>query len=163
MRGIEPIIAAVLVIAISIAGIAIVLQYSQPSVTRLSDISVYNQAKDVMKQIDNNFGYVIIEGEGSTRVLHLSIGGGYYMIDNVTDSLKFSMDTSSNLIGDGVSNIEGNLNITGKIGKILITRSYPTVDITTGASFSSGNRNIIIRNEGFDSLEQKQLISVTVS
>jgi hypothetical protein len=163
MRGVEPIIAAVLVIAISIAGIAIVLQYSQPSVTRLSDISVYNQAKDVMKQIDNNFGYVIIEGEGSTRVLHLSIGGGYYQIDNVTDSLKFSMDTSSNLIGEGVSNLEGNLNITGERGKILITRAYPTVDITVGGSFSSGNRNIIIRNEGYDTLTQRQLVSVTVS
>jgi hypothetical protein len=73
------------------------------------------------------------------------------------------MDTSSNLVGEGVSKIENNLNITGERGKVLITRVYPTVNITGGGSFSTGNRNIVIRNDGYDDLNGKQLISVSIS
>jgi hypothetical protein len=162
MKGVEPIIAAVLVILISVAGIVMVLEYSRPTVSRMSDISLFNQAKDVMTQIDNNFGYVIIEGEGSTRVLHLSIGGGNYVVDAGENSIDFSMDSSSNIIGQGVSKIEDGINVTGERGKIMMAKIYPTVDIVGGGSFTAGSRNMVIRNEGYDDVSGKQQISVEI-
>jgi hypothetical protein len=162
MKGVEPIVAAVLVIAISLAGIMIVLQYSQPSVSRLSDISLFNQGKEIIKQIDDNFGYVIQEGEGSTRALHLSIGGGQYLVDNSSDSIIFSMDDPSGIVGNGVSRMEGNINITGIGGKITIVRAYPTVNIIGGGSFGAGSRNIVIRNGGYDAATSRQRIAVNV-
>ena len=53
MKGVEPLIAAIFIIIISIAGIAIVLESSQPSVQRLQEISLLEEAKKILTQIDN--------------------------------------------------------------------------------------------------------------
>jgi hypothetical protein len=161
MRGVEPIIAAVLVIAISVAGIAIVLQFSQPSITRLNDISLFNEGKSVLSQIDMSVQSIVQEGEGSTRVLHLSISEGSYRIGN--NSVIFYMGGNSNLVGNGVSKTEGNLNIFGGTDRITITLQYSSIDIQGTASFTKGSRNLIIRNNGYDGLSGKQNVSISVS
>jgi FlaG/FlaF family flagellin (archaellin) len=163
MKGVEPIIAVVLIIAISIAGVVFVFNYTRPSVSKMSDINVFNQAKSVLKQIDSNLVNVLEEGEGSTRVLHLSIGGGNYLIDGVSDSLNFSMESSSDLVGEGVSSTDGNLDIRGEKNKVFIIRVYTTVNITSDGSFSAGNHNIVIRNDGYDDLNGEQMISVGIA
>ena len=95
MKGVEPLIAAVFIIIISIAGIAIVLESSQPSVSRLQEISLLEEAKKILTQIDNALRTVGEEGEGSTRVLQLSVSGGNYVIDTDKDVVTFSMNSKS--------------------------------------------------------------------
>ena len=160
MRGVEPIIAAVLVIAISVAGISIVLQFSQPSITRLNDISLFNEGKSVLSQIDSSVQSVVQEGEGSTRVLRLIISDGTYRIGN--GSVIFYMGGNSNLVGNGISKTEGNINIAGSSDRITVTLQYSSIEIEGNSGFTKGSRNLIIRNNGYDGLSGKQNVTISI-
>lgn len=161
MKGIEPIIAAVLVIMISIVGIVIVLETSQPSVDRMGEIAILNEAKDVMKQIDNAVNSVSQEDEGSTRILDIAVSGGDYLIDAGNEAIVFSMDSRAQIVGIGVSNAEGPFVVKGEKNKVLIELSYPNVDINTEERFGRGYHNLIISNVGYDFAEEKQKINIS--
>jgi len=162
MKGVEPLIAAVFIIIISITGIAIVLESSQPSIGRLKEISLLEEAKKILTQVDNAARSVGEEGEGSTRVLQLSVSDGNYAIDTDKDAVTFSMDSKSQVIGRGVSKIEGNVNMYGELNRVLMNISYSTVNITGGGSFGRGIHSLIIRNDGYDVVNQKQIISISL-
>ncbi len=162
MKGVEPLIAAIFIIIISITGIAIVLESSQPSVSRLQEISLLEEAKKILTQIDNSVRTVGEEGEGSTRVLQLSVSDGNYMIDIDKDSVSFSMNSKSQVVGRGVTQVEGNVRIYGGLNQILMNVSYSTVNITGGGSFGRGFHSLIIRNDGYDAVNQKQIISISL-
>jgi hypothetical protein len=162
MKGVEPLIAAVFIIIISITGIAIVLESSQPSVSRLQEISLLEEAKKILTQIDNAVRTVGEEGEGSTRVLQLSVSDGNYVIDTDKDVITFSMDSKSQVVGRDVTQVEGNVNIYGELNQILMNVSYSTINITGGGSFGRGIHSLIIRNDGYDVVNQKQIISISL-
>jgi hypothetical protein len=163
MKGVEPLIAAVFIIIISITGIAIVLESSQPSIGRLKEISLLEEAKKILTQVDNAVKSVGEEGEGSTRVLQLSVSDGNYVIDTDKDAVTFSMDSKSQVVGRGVSKIEGNVNMYGELNRVLMNISYSTVNITGGGSFGRGIHSLIIRNDGYDVVNQKQIISISLA
>ena len=161
MKGVEPLIAAVLIILISVVGAVIVLQYTQPSVDRLKEISLFEESKKILTQIDNAVRTVNEEGEGSTRVLQLSVSGGNYLIDTNNDTVVFSMNSMSQVVGIGISKSEGNVNMFGESNKVLLNISYTSINVTGGGSFSNGYHVLIIRNEGYDYTNNKQIISIT--
>jgi hypothetical protein len=161
MKGVEPIIAAVLIIAISVAGIAIVLEYGRNSVSRLNEMSLYNEAKGVLDQTEDAINSVASEGEGSTRVLRLSISGGEYVVSSASDAITFTMESKSQLVGNGVTKNEDELEITGQRQTVVMKASYPELDIISDYSFGAGHRTIVVRNEGYDQASGKQSISVS--
>ena len=161
MKGIEPIIAAVLVIMISVVGIVIVLESSQVSVERMSEISVFNEAKDLMRILDNAINSVSQEDEGSTRIVEIAISDGNYFVDAENDIIFFSMDSRAQIVGVDVSSTEGNLVIRGEDRKVLVELSYPSIDISNDERFGRGYHTLVIRNAGYDVLEEKQKINIT--
>ncbi|OGI11728.1 hypothetical protein A3K64_00345 [Candidatus Micrarchaeota archaeon RBG_16_36_9] len=161
MKGVEPLIAAIFIIMISIAGAIIVLQSSQPSVDRLKEISLFEESKKVLTQIDNAVRTVSEEGEGSTRVLQLSVSGGSYFVDTDRDAVVFSMDSRSQIVGIGVSNSEGNVNMFGEQNQVLLNISYSNINVTGGGNFGKGYHSLIIRNNGYDAVSGKQIISIS--
>jgi hypothetical protein len=162
MKGVEPLIAAVFIIIISIAGIAIVLESSQPSIGRLKEISLLEEAKKILTQVDNAVRSVGEEGEGSTRVLQLSVSDGSYFIDTDKDAVIFYMDSRSQIVGIGVSKTEENINMLGGKNSVFLNVSYSNINITGGGRFGKGYHSIIIRNNGYDFVNEKQLISITL-
>ncbi len=163
MKGVEPIIAAILIIMISIAGIIIVLEASQGSVGKLTEIGLFEEAKKILTSIDDAVRSVSQEGEGSSRILHLSVSGGKYYIDVDSDIVNFSMESRSQIVGIGVAKTEGYINVLGEEGRVLLSVSYTNVNITGGGSFGKGYRNLAIRNEGYDVANQKQMVSIQLS
>lgn len=161
MKGVEPLIAAIFIMLISIAGIVIVLESSQPSVDRLKEISLFDESKKILSQIDDAVRTVSEEGEGSTRVLQLSVSGGNYFIDTEKDAVVFSMDSRSQIVGVGVSTSEGNVNMFGEPGQVLLNISYSSINVTGGGSFGKGYHSLIIRNNGYDPVSGKQVVSIT--
>lgn len=161
MRGVDALIATVFIILISIVGIAIVLESSQPSVGRLQEISLFDEAKNILAQIDNAVRDVSQEGEGSTRVLQISVSGGSYFIDTDKDAVIFSMDSRSQIVGVGVSKTEGNINMFGELNKVFLNISYSNINVTDGGRFGRGYHSLTIRNNGYDSINQKQIISIS--
>ncbi len=162
MKGIEPLIAAVFIILISVIGIVLVLEFSQPSIGKLEEISLFKEAKDILTQIDNTVRDVAQQGEGSARVLTISVGGGNYFIDTDKEAVIFSMESKSQIIGVGISKTEGNINMFGELNTVLLNISYSIINITEGGSFGKGYHSLIIRNNGYDIVNQKQIISVSL-
>jgi len=160
MKGIEPLIAAILIIAISLTAIVIVLQYSTLPTNRAKELLLLQEGKKNMNLIDSSIKQVVQEGNGSTRSLTLSITDGSYLINATNDTILFSMLSTAQVIGVGVSSIENNINITGYQGKVILMLNYSTIDITDGGSFGIGTFTIIIKNNGLNQTSGKQLISV---
>lgn len=162
MKGIHPLIAAVLVIAISVSAIITVFYLGTPATSRTKEILLLQEGKNNLISIDGYVRDVSQQGEGSTRSLSLSITDGNYLIDTDRETITFLMESKEQIIGVGVSKIEDNINITGELGKIYLNLSYANIDIVDGGSFGKGTRTLIIKNNGYNSTIQKQIISIKV-
>jgi hypothetical protein len=162
MKGIDQIIAVVLIILISIVGMGIVLEYSSPSVNRLREINLFQESQRVLTEIDNAVKDVSQQGEGAARVLQLSISGGEYLIDTEKDSVVYSMESRAQLIGIGISKSQGSINMYGELNEVLLNISYLSIDVTGGGRFGSGYHTLTIRNNGYNQTTQKQIIGISI-
>lgn len=160
MKGVDVIIATILVIAISIAGITLVLYLGSPALGRLQEINLFQEGFNTLIKIDDSVRDVTQEGEGSTRVLKLSISGGEYTIDVEKEAVLFSMRTDAQIIGIGVSKTEDNINMLGAPHMLYLNLSYNNTDITGGDRFGKGQHTIYIRNMGYNSTAEKQIIRI---
>ncbi len=161
MKGIDALIASVLIIAITIAAIAIALQLSNSSTDKMKEIMLMQEGKDNLVTIDNSVKDVLTEGEGSTRALRLTVSGGSYVIDD--DSVSFVMETMSQIVGVGVSKVESGVNITGSEGVISLMISYDDLVIAGGGDFGRGQRTVTVRNDGFNATSGKQIVHVSAA
>jgi len=163
MKGVDVIIASVLVLIISIAAIFISLQLGGPSTQRAKEILLMQEGENTLTLIDNAVKNVLSEGEGSTRVLKLSLSGGSYKIDNATNSITFSMDSTSQIIAEGVSKVENDINFTGEPGAVYLNLSLDELKITNEEEFGRGYHTLTIRNNGYNETTQKQMIYISLA
>jgi hypothetical protein len=160
MKGLSPIIAGTIVIAIAITAMYLVLNLGTPGTDRLKEMLIMQEAKDTLKSIDNAVKSVSEEGQGSTRNLRITVTGGYYSIDTESEAVLFSMDSFSQIIGIGVSKTEDGINMMGEPGKVCLNITYDNYNITDGTEFGEGTYSLIIRNDGY--VNQKQIVSISV-
>ena len=163
MKGLQPLVAMVLLIAISFAAISIVFQIGNPIIDRSNEVLLYQDAQNNLQTIDTAVKDVMFQGEGARRNLRLSTIGGSYSIDENLDQIIFIMDSPSQIYAEGLSNVTDGINITGSLGKITMIISYDNVDIQNNARFNGGNWNIVLSNEGYNTVSGKTELSVTVS
>lgn len=160
MKGLSPLIASVIVIAIAISAMYLVLNIGTPGTDRLKEMLVMQEAKDTLTSIDNAVMSVSSEGQGSTRNIRITVTGGYYSVDTENEAILFSMDSFAQIIGVGVSKTDDNINIRGEPGKVYLNITYDNFNITNGTEFGQGTYSLIIRNEGY--ANQKQIVSISV-
>ncbi|MBR9682445.1 MAG: hypothetical protein GOV02_02110 [Candidatus Aenigmarchaeota archaeon] len=163
MKGLNPLVATVLIIAISLAAISLTFQVGNPIVDRSEEILLFQDAKNNLQTIDTAIKDVVFQGEGAKRNLRLSTFGGNYRIDDASDKIIFVMDSKSQIYSAGLSNITDGINITGSVGEITMIISYDDVDILDTAAFDGGNWNVIVSNDGYNSVSGKTELSMTVS
>ena len=161
MKAISEILAAVLVILISMVCVALVLEFSSPSLGRLKEVSLFQEGQKILTDINNAVRAVTQEGSGSTRVLQLSISGGEYFIDTENNAVIFSMESRAQIIGIGLSKTEGGINMYGELNMVYLNISYNNIDVTGNETFGKGYHNLIIRNNGYNQTSNKQIISIT--
>jgi hypothetical protein len=163
MKGVDALIASVLIIIISITAIFLALQLGGPSTQKTEEILLMQEGKNTLVSIDNAVKNVLSEGEGSTRVLRFSVTGGYYKVDNATNSVTFSMESRAQIIAEGVSKIEDGINFTGKGGMVYLNLSYDSIMVTGEGEFGRGYHTLTIRNNGYNSTTQKQMIYISLT
>jgi len=161
MKGVDALIASVLILIISVTAIFLALQLGTPSTQRAKEILLMQEGKNNLVAIDDAVKNVLTEGEGSVRVLRLSISGGNYKIDNTTNSVLFSMESRSQIIAEGVSKTEDGINFTGTAGIIYLKLSYENIQITNEEELGTGHRTLTIRNNGYNDTTQKQMIYIS--
>jgi len=162
MKGVTIIIASAIVIAISITAAYLVLNLGSPGSDRLKEMMLMQEAKDTLRSIDSAVRSVSGEGQGSTRSLKLTITGGYYTVDAENETVVFVMDSFAQIIGIGVSKTEDGINMRGDPGKVCLNLTYTNFDITGGTEFGKGTHSLIVRNDGYDDINQKQIVSISV-
>lgn len=90
MKGVSVLIASVLVIAISLAGITIVMTYGMPVLDKNKEALLIAESERNLETIDNAIKNVALEGVNSSRVLDISVTSGTYTVKNYI--LSFSCD-----------------------------------------------------------------------
>ena len=161
MKGISVLVGATLIIVITISAIFIALNSGQPAVDRTREILVMQEGKGVLLDFDNAIKSVLSQGNMSARHLQFRIIEGFLVVDEDNDIISFSMESKAQIVGDGVSKIEEGINVTGGTGIIYLNLSYTNVDIINSFELGKGNREVTIRNEGYDQVIEKQIISIT--
>lgn len=161
MRGIDPLIGTVLVIAITIAAITIVLNAGLPATEKTKEIMIFDELKSNMILLSSKINEVALQGEGSSSRLNLIINGGQYNISS--DGIRAVMDSKYQIVGVNASYVEGDIAVSGEAGKVALAKSYSGINIVGGGAFGRGNYNINIKNERYDSGLGKQIINVTIS
>jgi hypothetical protein len=149
MRGVHPLVAAVLVIAISISAIALVLAIGAPAIQRGREALLLAEAKSNMAALDAAVREVIYGGEGSARVLSLDVSAGVWQIKADTDVVTFEMVSVTGLLEPGLAKVEDNLNITATERAIVLTLSWAAADIISDLRLAAGRHRLIIRNVGW--------------
>jgi len=162
MKGVSVIIAAIIVIIISLTAIFLALQLGNPGIDRAKEILLMQEGKNTLTSIDNAVKSVSEEGQGSTRVLKISVTGGYYLIDTNEEAVIFSMDSFSQIIAVGVSKTEDGINMMGEPSKVSLNLSYGNFNVTGGGGFGRGTHTLIIRNDGYDVVNQKQIVYISL-
>jgi len=163
VKGVDALIASVLIIIISIAAIFLALQLGGPSTQKAKEVLLMQEGKNTLSSIDNAVKNVLTEGEGSVRVLRFSVTGGYYKIENLTNFIIFSMDSKGQIIAEGVSKIEDGINFTGELEMIYLNLSYDNIQFTGDTEFGRGYHTLTIRNNGYNDTTQKQMIYISLT
>lgn len=159
MRGVSPIVGAVLIIAITISAIFLAFNMGGPAVDRAKEVLVMQEGKSILLDVKNSVNSVLTEGNMSTRLLEFRIIDGNLKIDEDNNAVTFSMNTQTQIIGVGISKVEDDINITGSTGLIQLNLTFDNVDVIGSLDMGKGTRKLTIRNEGYDSILQKQTIS----
>ena len=163
MKGIHPLLAAMLLVVITLAAISIVFDVGSPLIGRSKEILVFEEAKNNLISMDNSINSVSYQGEGAARLLKITVTDGEYTVDADSDEISFIMKSPNQVYGVGVSNITDNINITGLTGEIMMTISFDKVDILSGGIFGSGDWTVGMSNAGYDPISDKQEIDVVIS
>ncbi len=163
MKGLQPLVAMVLLIAISFLAISLVFQIGNPIIDRSKEILLYQDAQNNLLTIDTAVKDVVFQGEGARRSLRLSTIGGSYFVDKDSDEIIFRMDSPSQIYAEGLSNVTDGINVTGTLREITMIISYSDVDIQDSIRFNGGNWNIVVSNEGYNAVLGKTELSMTVS
>lgn len=149
-KGISPFIAFVLVVAISIAGMVLVLRIGRPLLEKTEDFSKLSEAKDTMNQINSAIKEVSYEGNGSSRKLSVMISGGEYRVSDSSNSITYEMESKHELFSPGLSKKEGDMYVEFYSNYTLkLILNSTNVNITNNERWARGHYSLVIKNEGY--------------
>ncbi len=143
MKGISSIIAAVMIIAISVSAVAIALSVGSPAIEKSKEILILNQGKENLKVIDETINQVLQEGDGSSRKIGLTVTGGSYSISGNT--VRFTMETKQQIIASGIAGSDDIVFVEASDGMINAYIDYP-FDFVGEKTIEKGVHDLVIAN-----------------
>ena len=108
-KGISPLLAGTLYIAIAMFVIALVLTMAMPFFQKLRDKAAFENAKQMMNNINSALREVVAEGRGSTRLVSVNVRRGVLIVDNESNTIEFRMRTEAPLVARSTMVREGDL------------------------------------------------------
>jgi len=148
-------ISAVLYMALGIILLTLILAAGLPVIKKIKDKNTALQTKDLMFQLDKSIKAVYTQGPGSQRPITLEVRRGLLTIDEVTDTIIWTFETSVLLSEPAIPIQEGNLLIlTQETGveenyQTTFTLDYESIlDISSSLADISGTNRLMITNTG---------------
>lgn len=166
-------VSAVLYTGIGIVAITLILGAAVPLIESLKDKNTVTDTKNLIYVLDKNIREVANEGPGSQRELNPFIitKGNFYIDDENTDSINWSLKTKAFIIDNGANIKEGYLDIasaeTNIEGENLVTLGtyYANLDIKLNTDLQNpflGTYSILVKNTGVQAENGKLIIDVNV-
>ncbi len=159
-KGLSPFFSLILVVAISLAGIVLVLRVATPFVEKTEDYSRFSEAKDLMNQINSAVKEVSAEGNGSSRKIQATISGGEYRVSASEDAITYEMETRHDLFSSGLSRSEGDLYVEFYNSTLMLILNSTAMNLTNDERWSRGFYEILVRSGGFSG--GNNMVSVAV-
>lgn len=119
-KGTSSLLAAIVVLAIVIAGIAMVLRIGMPAIQRARENSLISEAKSNLQLLRRKVESVQYNEKGFSQRIVLSVSSGQYLVKPEKNKIYFSAELTSDLLPAGVCKKTGQLRIkTFGIGRRL--------------------------------------------
>jgi len=155
-------VSAVLYLVLGIVAISLILAAIIPVVNRMKDRNIFAQTKDLMFTLDETIRTVASEGPGSQRELApFTVSAVYLFINDTSDNIIWTMETSAVIAEPNTQIQEGALNITLQDTKIKgryiikLLLPYNNIDLAISSSIAnpiSGKYSLIVKHAGFNPL-----------
>lgn len=103
MKGLNPLVSMVLVIAFGFAAMSIILTFVNPMLDKAKDSGIVNEATQNMQLLDSVIKAVGSEARGSKRTVHIKITEGVLRSDIGKEWLYLDYDPKTRTVLDGFS------------------------------------------------------------
>lgn len=112
LKGVAPLLAGAIYVAITIAVVTIIVQVGNPAVKDIQDSIAIDQAKEMLANLDRTIREVAAEGKGSTRVVPIEFKRGKLVVDESSNQIFYELETKADIVSPGARREIGNLFIT---------------------------------------------------
>ncbi len=109
MKGISPLISAAIYMGMAITAVTLVITLGMPQLNRMTESTLYLNARESMANLDSAIERVASEGKGSVRIIPLELSGGEFKITDSTNIIEYSIETISRIVSPRVAIQYGNL------------------------------------------------------
>ncbi len=138
MKGVSPLVAGIIYTLIVLVAIAITLNFVLPEIEKMKDRVAFENAKGMMRKLDEAIREVVSEGTYSSRIVTISLDRGNLIVYNGTGKIEYRLESTADIVSPGVERKIGNIIIAGgddvtveeKDGKIIMRNSYLEVNFT---------------------------------
>lgn len=149
-KGISPLVTSIFLLAITVAGMVLVLNIGNPAITKARENSLFTEAKQNLEILESTIDTVVYGGEGTSRKVTLSVTKGEYHVNESSDSIKFIYDMTTDLLPAGLCEKEGGLKIkTYGSGRVLDARFDEGTGNTTQDCSRYNNTGTLKPNETY--------------
>ena len=135
MKGLQPLVSSVVLIAAVLIGTFITLNVLIPSMEKIKENSAFIQAKQRLSSLDGTIKEVLIESPGAKRMVKLTTSKGYFRLTE--EGVFFVLPITTKICEPGSSVKEGNLLISCGSG----VKAYEK-DVD-----NDGNTDLVIENQ----------------
>lgn len=181
-KGISPMMSLILIVAVSMASIALVLRVGSPLLEKTEEFSSFSEAKNSMHRINSAVKEVSYEGNGSSRKIGITVGKGEYKVSSADNSVIYEMESEHELFSKGMWKREGDIvistgadvrayeaDVTGDGKKELVLENSrvlfavnKTGNITSPESLDTGKliKKLWIKDSGFNVTPNGSQVSI---
>lgn len=133
----NPIIGAVVAIAVVVASTVMVMNTITDVVREGSDASKFNMAKQLMSSVDMNVRELMYESTGAKRVIKLEARDGMFIVSEKEDKIKYQLSPDIKIYEPGTRFREGN----------MIISSGPFMDAYESDIDGNNESDLVLEND----------------
>ncbi len=111
MKGLSPLISAAIYMGMAVTAVTLVITLGMPQLNRMTESTLYLNARESMTNLDKAIETVASEGKGSVRIIPLEIRNGELSISDSKNIIEYSIETVSKIVSPRTAIQYGNLAI----------------------------------------------------
>lgn len=109
MKGLSPLISAAIYMGMAVTAVTLVITLGMPQLNRMTESTLYLNARESLTNLDKAIETVASEGKGSVRIVPMEIRNGELSISDSKNIIEYSIETISRIVSPRTAIQYGNL------------------------------------------------------